>query len=205
MATEVSDFATLFTALRREWDLSEETLKAAEQINGEVVFPSVMELRYAGRRAVDALNEAAAGNLAIAQEYLNDAIFNCYCARHDAIDAGTAVIAQRLERVSRQLGYDVVLQVFPGYAELYGRISRVRAKIRRSRGDRSQRDAIYASIQVDDLPSLTSAFEFESSEPLMRRLAARNRRRLVLGWLGASLVALIALASLLRDYFGWTV
>ena len=43
-----------------EWDRAEKYIKLAEQIGGKVVFPAVAELRYAGRRIIEALHHIAA-------------------------------------------------------------------------------------------------------------------------------------------------
>lgn len=205
MAVPAEQFAELFARLREEWDQSEACIKAAEQVNGDVVMPSIMELRYAGRRAVDALNAAATGKMEDAKDYLSDAIFNCHCSRHDAIDVATAVIAQQLEDVAKKLGYEHVLAAYPAYAELHTRTSRIKAKIRLSRGDRSKRAEIYEAIHTDDLPSLASAYEeFLGARSLMSKLAARGRRRLLLGWIGAGLTFLLGAAALARDFFNWT-
>lgn len=206
MSPTGEQFAGLFARLRTEWDLSEATIKAAEQVNGEVIVPSIMELRYAGRRAVDALNEAAvSGDMAKAEDYLQDAIFNCHCARHDAIDVATAVIAQRIAAVAQHIGYENVLAAYPGFADLHMRVSRVKSKIRLSRGERGNRDAIYEAIQGEDLPALATAYEeFQASEPLMRKLASRARRRQVASFIITGIVVLAALLSLARDYFDWS-
>jgi len=96
--TEITDFATTLTQIRREWDKAEHSLKIAEQVGNQVIFPAIKELRYAGRRIVDALAECASGGDANkVRALLDDALFDCYRARHDAVDASISTIAAELD------------------------------------------------------------------------------------------------------------
>lgn len=106
-------FRDKLDSIHDEWNRAEEAIKAAEQVNGKVILPAVKELRYAGRRIVEALHLIGAGDDDEAAKRLQDAEFNCYRARHDAIDAATAKIAIDLEAATR-LAYGAVLA---GYAE----------------------------------------------------------------------------------------
>lgn len=92
-----------FVSICNEWDRAEEDIKVAEQINNKVVIPSVSELRYAGRRIIEALREIEKnGPEEKIIGLLQDAEFDCHRARHDAIDAATSKIAVDLEIATKK-------------------------------------------------------------------------------------------------------
>lgn len=164
--------------IRAEWDRAEEDIKIAEQVCNKVVWPSVKELRYAGRRVIDALH---AMNNGLPTEQINnllqDAEFDCHRARHDAIDAATATIAIRLELAHDKLGYDAVLRAFPQLPALRAKLNAVMQRIRESRGDRGNREKIYAAIEAENLSDIVLLYNaFTESEDIMKDLAKRQRR-----------------------------
>lgn len=169
-----------------EWNRAEEDIKTAEQICGKVVNPSIKELRYAGRRIVDALARIGAGDDGEEVDKLfADALFDCHRARHDAIDAGTSKIAADLEIMLEKLKHDVVLAVYPGFREIFVDLQEVRNKIVASRGDRENREAIYSVIEDSDFPALVRRFnDMRLSEGIMKSMATRNRVRDLVGWGG---------------------
>jgi hypothetical protein len=54
------DHLALLRAIQDEWNRAETDIKTAELVVNNIVIPSVKELRYAGRRIVDALAEMTA-------------------------------------------------------------------------------------------------------------------------------------------------
>jgi len=84
----------LLRAIQDEWNRAETDIKTAETVVNNIVIPSVKELRYAGRRIIDAIMEMTANPSAYdparVRALLDDAHFDCHRARHDAIDAATA-------------------------------------------------------------------------------------------------------------------
>jgi hypothetical protein len=181
MPTTQEEVDALFDTLRAEWNTSEGLVKTAEQVCGEAVIPSIKEFRYAGRRVVEALHESAkGGDLAKAKDFVQDAIFNCHRARHDAIDAATAIMAATLLVAVNKIGYQHILTAFPDFAKLRKELSAVRGKIRLSRENRDDRDAIYISLNSTDFPALMVLYEdYQNAEDIMRSLA-RNQRREIL-------------------------
>lgn len=186
----------LLEELLAEWDRAEEAVKQAEFIQGEVVAPSVNELRYAGRKVVEALQLAANNDAERAQRLLNDAIFDCMRARHDAVDAITAFISMKLDAVTEEIGVDVVLQCFPDMPKLVAALGRVEEVIATSREDRTNRDAIYETLRQTDLREIVDLYgALKANEKLMQARAeelALDRRRadrrfwwgLLIGFLG---------------------
>jgi hypothetical protein len=170
-----------FAELRVEWNASEELVKSAEQVCGDAVIPSIKEFRYAGRRIVDAFHEmASGGDLMKADAFIQDAIFNCHCARHDAIDVASGIIASNLAVAVDKIGYQHILAVFQDFAELRRILSSIRGKIRNSRANRTDRDAIYLTIHKTEFPRLIELYdEYQSAEDIMRSLARSQRREIV--------------------------
>lgn len=178
MPPSLDELNGLFSRARDEWNKAEEVLKAGEQICGQTIVPSIKELRYAGRRFVDTHVEFANGlDLEKAKEYINDGIYNCYCAQHDAVDVATAVVASTLAICARKIGYEHILKVFPDFHHIHETLTDVQVKIRVSRADRTNRDAIYDTITAIDLPKMALQYSrFLAAEPIMKSLAAKERR-----------------------------
>jgi hypothetical protein len=176
----------------REWNKAEEDIKLAEQVCAKVVLPSVKELRYAGRRIVEALNEIGNnGDQKRIRNLFQDAEFDCHRARHDAIDAATSNIAQDLDIAVRKLGYNAILPAFQKFTELRKKLNAVREKIAKSRGAREKREEIYSSIEDQEFPYIVSLFrEFQENEEIMKGLARKQR------WLEALAIMGIVIGGL---------
>ena len=196
MAANWALYKDRLAAIREEWDKAEADIKQAEQVCGQVVFPSIKELRYAGRRLVEILTQIENNaSEAVLADLFSDAEFDCIRARHDAIDAATAKVALDLENAAEKLGYLVLCQAFPKFSELRLKLAAVRGAIVKSRGNRTDRKAIYAVLESIDFPQLVGLFsEFQASEPVMKDMATAERRKSlrnsIFGWVGvASLIA----------------
>ena len=179
----------LLNSVLEEWNKAEADLKIAEQVAHKVVNPSIKELRYAGRRIVDSLLKArtasTAEHMSEIESQLHDALFDCHRARHDAIDAGTSKIAIDLEIMTKKLGYEVILPIYPEFPKLYKELRLVRAKIIASRRDRSSREAIYSVIEATDFPNLVRSYNLlMENEEMMKSMARRRRRSELCGIIG---------------------
>ncbi|MCQ8185164.1 hypothetical protein [Parvularcula maris] len=190
----------IFTDIRVQWDYAEADVKLAEQTCGKIVTPAIKELRYAGRRLVDALNEAyGTGDEAAITALLEDARFNCHCARHDAVDAAVGKMAADLEIMINKLGYEAVLKAYPEFPEFFSSLRDTQEKIARSRRDRANRQAIYESIENADLPQLVAGFgRVRTCEPIMKEFATKAK---LVRW-GSVAGFAIAFATLALDFFG---
>lgn len=182
----------LLNSILAEWNRAESDIKRAEQVNNNVVIPSIKELRYAGRRIVDMLVKIGSGAPDDEiHKLLADATFDCHRARHDAIDAATSKIAIDLEIMASKLGYEVILPAYPNFAQLVRDLQLVRAKIAVSREDRENREAIYSVIEAVDFPNLVTSYnDMRSSEHIMIQMAKRRRSSEAIGIGGAILGAI---------------
>ena len=197
MAKQQGGIEAAFAAVRAQWNKAERAIKLAEQVNEEIVNPAIYELRYAGRRIVEAFDLPATERETIINK-LRDAEFDCCRARHDAIDAATSKMVAMLDAAQERLGPDVVLTHFAAFPTLVRRLGDVRDKIALSREDREDRDKIYEAIEADDLSDLVCLYrDFKASENLLKQSARRNRRDLfeakLLGW-GGLIVGLAGIA-----------
>jgi uncharacterized protein YdcH (DUF465 family) len=134
------DVVALLASILAEWNRAETDIKIAEQVANKVVNPSIKELRYAGRRIVDALLKVReGGSPEEVKQLLTDALFDCHRARHDAIDAGTSKVALDLEVMTDKIGYDILLRTYPNFPALFRNLNNIRKKIAESRGNRDSR------------------------------------------------------------------
>jgi hypothetical protein len=182
----LADYAEILDSICKEWDKAEEDIKVAEQIGDQVVFPSVKELRYAGRRIVDAIQRIATGGKEDEiRALLEDARFDCFRARHDAVDATIATINAEMIISVNRLGYSAVLVAFPQYSELLGLIRDAQEKVATSRSHRKDRDVIYKSVEGIEFKKIVRlARDFRSSQPIMAALAKSDRIWKTLGVVG---------------------
>lgn len=191
--------AELIAQILEEWNKAEKAIKIAEQVNGEIINPAVYELRYAGRRFVEAVDHINKGTNDKALKLLHDAHFDCCRARHDAIDAATSKISADLKIAVRKIGSSFVLDKFPNYISLIGELSAVRGLIAISREDRDNRDKIYATVESDNLQTIIKYYnEFQASEPILRNAGKWSRVKTVFGFVGWLVAAGISIASLFK-------
>lgn len=180
-------------------------IKQAEQVCLEVVNPAINELRYAGRRLIDAIGRTSNGAAPKDIEaLLTDALFDCHRARHDAVDAATSKIAIDLEVFPDKLGIDVVLQGFPDFGDLFNEVELVRQKIAASRGARERRENIYTVIETVDFPALVASYNrLKGSMQIMRELAKKRRRERVWSWALGIGGIVIGAAGLIASVIFW--
>jgi hypothetical protein len=173
-----------------EWNKAEADVKLAEQVCDAIVLPSINELRYAGRRLIDALVAVSAdASGEKSHSLLEDAKFNCHRARHDALDSATAKIASDVENMLGHLGYDVVIQCFPKLPELRLALRETRERIVVSRENREDRDAIYQTISETNFPGLVRLHSLlmEGEAPMKEMAMVARRREFrnnIFGWTG---------------------
>jgi hypothetical protein len=187
-----------------EWDRAEEGIKLAEQVNNKVVFPSIKELRYAGRRIVEALNKINRdGSQSDIEDLFQDAEFDCHRARHDAIDAATSKIAVDLQITAEKIGYEAILKAFPELSDLRNKLDNIRDKIRLSRGDRESRENIYSELEGREFVEIVNQYrKFQKAEPIMKELAQKHRRDRYISYtvgVGGILFSLVSIAITLAQ------
>lgn len=173
------DHVELLKDIQTEWNLAEQDIKVAETVVHNIVFPAIKELRYGGRRIVDALHILTSGDPDPKDQFrilLEEAKFDCRRARHDAVDAASAKISADLDAMVKHIGHGPILQVYADFPELVNRSLDVRDRIQNSRNRRQDREAIYAALEGDEFPVLVSEFNrMKASEAMMIALAKKGR------------------------------
>lgn len=156
------------------WAQAEVDIKLAENVCKSIVFPSIKELRYGGRRLAEVLKIFSTGGPEEKiQALIHDAEFDCIRARHDAIDAATSKMAMDMDIAVSKLGYQAVLTTFTKYAELVSRVDVVRRQIAESRG--GTREQVYTTLEQSEFGLLVSLYsEFKTAEPLMKKFAVQE-------------------------------
>jgi hypothetical protein len=130
----------LYKQLIEQWNIAERRIKKAEQVSGnEVVTSAIFELRYAGRKIVDAQklllekdwrNDTDAHDLIC--RYLADSIEDCVKAKHDAIDAMLDFVTIWFKDSEERIGLGHLIKIFPEYLDVTSRILGVQEKIAQS-------------------------------------------------------------------------
>ncbi len=150
-----------------EWDKAEKAIKISEQITGQVPIPSIMELRYAGRRIADYFRAAESDpKQPAAISLLIDAEYDCIRAQHDAADIAvnfiTIFVDQILQKIEPFSLEDEDVRKISDYLD---RVERFKVAVVDSRSDRKNRPAIY-EILLFDLEAITEDFSIFKKECL---------------------------------------
>jgi hypothetical protein len=129
-----------------------------------VVYAAISELRYAGRKFVDACQllsrqPVAADARRRALAFLSDATEDCVKAKHDAIDASVHHVVFWFNEVEKRLSLSRVVEFFPEYLDVTAKIYTVQERISISRGNRNaDRDEIYDEIEREFYGTVLSLY-----------------------------------------------
>jgi hypothetical protein len=178
----------LYIKISERWNRCERLLKKAERVRGEVVAPSVNELRYAGRRFVDAISLLSNDKIsdeeqAEAQNYLNEAFLFCMRAEHDCVDAIVMYAHMLIETYSRIYGAMLLMQACPSL-EKYRLIKpEIDQLIQYSREERIKRDDLYQNIIENHLEQLIQiASSMEMAEPIIKQEKINRRNEKIINY-----------------------
>lgn len=170
----------------REWLRAEEVLKRFERLAASAFMPSVQELRYAGRRFMQALEllQLEANQTLTPTEsediekHLIEAVENCVKARHDAVDAAVQFIHKRMNLLVNAVGRADVIRHFPQFSLLQKEISEIDRKIIHSRKDRSIIDEQYEAILNEHSEKLLDFYGMleESEFAIRSAIKAQNHK-----------------------------
>jgi uncharacterized protein YdcH (DUF465 family) len=196
------DYLATFADIVAKWNAIEQRLKEAEQICGDAVVAAINELRYAGRQFVDAMMIYLKGDLSAEQQvsiekHLNHVQYNLMNADHDCTDAVCLYFHERVKRIQKEYGFELIVKYLPEYQELFDRMDGANKEIARSREDRQNRLVIYRTLADFHIPRL---YEFDQKiltcEPLM--LAYKRKTRLKRNvWMATSIVFALVIVALI--------
>lgn len=198
------ELLTALDAVEEQWNTAEEFMKRVEGLGrGEVVGPSVNELRYAGRRLVDAysilknetLNAQAKKE---AELFLSEAKSFCMKAQHDAIDAAVTFIDRALYEFELKVDSVFIQAHFTSYKKLKKEIRKSREAMSQSRKDRTQRASLYSQISTASIEEIIELFlDLDGDKPEIHaaftRQVTKDKRDGFRIWAGIFVAAAVAL------------
>lgn len=202
-----------FTQLIIQWNIAERRIKKAEQVRGEqIVSSAIFELRYAGRKIVDALELCLSGQVQPGSEierkvleYLGDATEDCVKAKHDAIDAMLSFVTVWFDRVEKSLTLNKVQQFFPNYLDVTGKIAGIQESIEESRGNRNtKRDKNYDDIEKDGYDEILALYKkMKTSRDRVQTAVGRERVERIALWTVTILSVLATIYIGASSAWGW--
>jgi hypothetical protein len=171
-----------------QWNIAERRIKKAEHVRGgEVVAAAIFELRYAGRKIVDAITLLSETNWTPTTEerqkilgLISDATEDCVKAKHDAIDAMLTFMAAWFQQTEERVGLSFLATCFPDYVNITALIIDVQEKTSISRGDRTKiRDQTYSQIEDEKFEKILELFERArtSEERIEKQIENEDVRR----------------------------
>ena len=222
---EISNYVNLFLD---QWKRAEEALKKTERLRAETMMAAVGELRYAGRRFVDAMDimrechekGTPIGDGATFEKircHLIEASENCVKARHDAIDAAVLFIHLRIEKLVESVGSIEVRIHFPKFSLLADEIKAIDKRIIASRKNRKTLEDEYDSIIDGHIDKVVNFYKelAESEQAIRSALSAQQEKEkregrrnfyigLMSGVVSSAIVAAVFLAfdGKIKDVFG---
>lgn len=175
------------------WNKAEEYLKIAEQISSEALQPGINELRYAGRKVIEALALTERDQSRI-RDLLRDARMDCQRAQHDAIDASISIISENVNVLLDRVGITNTQAALPDVGKMIALIATTQERIAASRQDRNNRVDIYDSIKEVELPELKKLYDqLRACEPQLLREAevaqAKERQHVAFNWVNLAFAA----------------
>jgi flagellar motility protein MotE (MotC chaperone) len=173
--------------LIQQWNIAERRIKRAEQVReNEIVSTAIYELRYAGRKVMDAIylaqTEDWRNNSEIYERirsYLDDATEDCIKAKHDAIDSMVDFVTTWLYDQERKIGLAKMQYYYPRYLEVTASIATIQDLIEESRGDRTKRrDSLYDQIETSGYNEVIEFYQqMRRSVQSVQLAIDRERRR----------------------------
>ncbi len=173
-----SEFIAQVADLCGEWNTTEEWIKRGEHFGNAIILPSINELRYAGRRLVDAFAAAQRGDAKGAERHLLVASEDLMKARHDVVDAVVYYVSQEANRIRKTVGAGYLQKYFTQYGDLFGLLKTMAQKTTQSRGDRTRRNEIYESVMRENFSVLHELYNaLEASLPAIEQnIEAEDRK-----------------------------
>lgn len=206
MTSSLDEHRDLLEEVCEQWDRAEANIKRAEQLVDGAMIPSINELRYAGRRVMEAARTIIKnGDPKKIEDKLRDAMYDCHRAQHDAVDASFQAVSIKMDAAVSRLSMTSLLTAFPDYPRLKALLRKVEDQVVESRANRENRDAIYDSLQQVEFETLLTLFrDFVANEDTMKAIAREERwekmKSSIFGWGGLFLGAIAIVVAIIFAY-----
>jgi hypothetical protein len=156
------DSSVRLAELATIWNKVERRAKAAEQFRGEAIIAAINEMRYAGRRIVDAWALASKPDAEIYREQIDEhlVIAKSYLmnADHDLTDSVCFIVIKRVDATVARHGLLKTKRECPEFDRLYPAVITAKDIVQGSREDRARRNAEYDRLSQQLLPQLETLF-----------------------------------------------
>jgi hypothetical protein len=203
------------------WDTVEGRIKTVERLQLTVVFASINELRYAGRRLVDLMNIICSDDRQDRdkQDQISGIVYeieqNIIRANNDAADAAVVFLHERLHQLVSEFGVSVTFMYFPAYSEMLSKIRQINEFMSLSREERHKRNEIYNDIFENHLKQLIQLYdrmlvaeesiktEVEEAKKIQQQRDQWTKKGYIAGIIGAIIGLggiIIAIISLLLEH-----
>jgi hypothetical protein len=195
---QLAEIATL-------WNLIEARAKEVEQFREEAITAAINEMRYAGRRIIDAivilngngweLTDEVKDQFTIAKNYLTN-------ADHDLTDAVCLFARRRFNRVIEIHGLEKLRACCPEFDALYPEILAADRIVQGSREDRQSRNAEYEKLRAEYLPKIIALhgkirgnIQLRLDDDLPQQISLLQKYVTAVGWIAVvgSLASVIGL------------
>ena len=156
----MDEFTDRFAALAQLWNRIEPRVKEYEHFAGAANISAINELRYAGRRLIDALQIAttAGGDAAKVADHLVVAEAYLVNADHDVTDGVCFIVMKHVDKVIRRHGREAIAEHVPDFWEVYPLVLKAQKITQCSRGERQNRKDDYRTLANEYLPKLTALY-----------------------------------------------
>ncbi|MER8995568.1 hypothetical protein [Mesorhizobium sp. M0678] len=172
------DVRDLLEKVAAKWDATEGLAKSAENIVGDAVGSVMFELRYAGRKLVDAVRESLSENPSMdaIKAHIAEVEQNCHRAHHDAVDSIIWYARSRVTIAEDTFGKDLLFLYWKDYIPTKDKLDQLGKIVAQSREFRGMRFDVYDRMYRDDMPVvLDSLRNFGHSEDALKALAEKSR------------------------------
>ena len=162
---DLHDLRSRLSAIGRRWNVVEGRIKEVQNINNAVFIPAINELRYAGRKLVDAWSiyedqsldtNTRRANVEKAVTVVEQYVEN---AEHDVTDAICVFLHLKIRDLIERYGLSLIREYHPNIFELIAKIDEINDIIAESRRNRTRRNEIYDNLETDYVPILKEKFE----------------------------------------------
>lgn len=163
MSFEDNDTRYAVSRVMQSWQNAERYLSVASHVRGEVFFPAILEMRYAGRHVTDAL-----AKLTLSPEDQSGIVSDLrradtllVNAQRDAIDGLITYLREKLDAIVAMHGLSEVERRIANFQIRYRKLSDLHARLVLSHSNFDDRELAYNDVsgQISDIVNFIDDIE----------------------------------------------